>query len=175
MRGPGRADAGLGGDPVKRSSGLRCHKPLTRRTPIARTRWTLTPESIEKARQWARKPAKNTGPTRKTRRALTDRSHGICEFPGCDRDAVHDHHIDARGMGGSKRAAINDLSNQLHLCAAHHDYIEAHPAEAYLNGWKRRDGQGPDTPVLTRHGRVVLDNSGGTKPAPDTQSPGAAA
>lgn len=155
---------------------------LTRTTGLARTPWPVTAEQVQRWRttqdesrkRYAAKPKRqrDTGPSRKTRRSLAGRSGGICEFPACWRQAVHDHHRGARGMGGTRNPEINALSAQLHYCADHHAYVEANPAESYRNGWKVRRGEVAClVPVLTRHhpAPVLLDDHGGWKPA--TTSP----
>lgn len=159
-------------------TGLQRHKP-----------WTPTPKTIEADQRWrlksrkrqAEKPRRqrNTGPNRKTRDALAERSGGVCEFADCWRPAEHDHHRSARGMGGSSNPDVNALSAQLHYCAIHHAYVEAHPAEAYANGWKVRRGtkKPGDVPVLTRHSPfpVLLDDLGDWRLDDTTNPKGVAA
>ena len=171
---------------MKQSGGLRRHKPLvgnldtylawqdrTRQRAVTRRRERV----LDRAPQIRSRP-KDTGPSRKARRSLADRSGGFCEFPACWRLAEHDHHRGARGMGGSSNPAVNALSAQLHYCAIHHAYVEANPAEAYANGWKVRRGtkKPGDVLVLTRHSPfpVLLNDEGGYQPA-DTSSRGNAA
>lgn len=141
-------------------------------TPEQVARWRRTQQD-SRARMAAKpRRARNTGPTRMVRHQLAERSGGVCEFPGCTAQAVHDHHRDARGMGGTRRPGVNALSAQLHLCAAHHAFVESHPALAYRNGWKVHTGQDTTTtPVLTRHGTfpVLLDNHGGYRPYTTTE------
>ena len=46
-----------------------------------------------------------------------------CEVPGCGHLAVDIHHIDPRGMGGSK---LKDyIENLMALCRFHHEQAEA--------------------------------------------------
>jgi predicted restriction endonuclease len=42
-----------------------------------------------------------------------------CEIPTCTQPAVDIHHIDARGMGGSKLKDV--IENLMALCRTHHD------------------------------------------------------
>jgi hypothetical protein len=46
----------------------------------------------------------------------------ICEWPGCERDAQHVHHIDGLGCRGPRGY---DMGNLMSLCAAHHNPISA--------------------------------------------------
>lgn len=41
-----------------------------------------------------------------------------CEIPGCGLQGVDIHHIERRGMGGSKGG--NDISNIMSVCREHH-------------------------------------------------------
>lgn len=41
-----------------------------------------------------------------------------CEIPGCGKQAVDIHHINSRGMGGTKHK--DDINNLMALCRAHH-------------------------------------------------------
>lgn len=70
----------------------------------------------------------------KVRAEVEERSGGRCEMPTlavrCPMRATHMHHRKMRSQGGDHSAA-----NLLHLCGFHHDYIHAHPAESYANGW----------------------------------------
>lgn len=55
------------------------------------------------------------------RRAVAERSSGICEF--CDAAfAAHLHHRKLRSQGGD-----NSPANLIHLCAADHDWAHRHP------------------------------------------------
>lgn len=48
-----------------------------------------------------------------------------CEVQGCTNRAVDVHHIDRRGMGGSKKKDY--IENLAGLCRTHHDMAEADP------------------------------------------------
>lgn len=48
-----------------------------------------------------------------------------CEVKGCNKRAVDVHHIDRRGMGGSKLK--NNIKNLVGLCREHHDLAESDP------------------------------------------------
>lgn len=84
------------------------------------------------------------------------RCAGACERCGM-APAAEIHHRNARGMGGvhgPAAHAANSASNALALCSPCHRYVEAHPSDAYMCGWKIRDSGPLDTPVLlcTRYG-----------------------
>lgn len=72
-------------------------------------------------------------PTR-VREALAERSQGLCERCGQER-ATQAHHRRPRGMGGSRDAATNVLSNLLHLSDECHAYVEANRTQAVVYGW----------------------------------------
>jgi hypothetical protein len=55
-------------------------------------------------------------------RARKLRRDPICEWPDCERDAEHVHHIDGLGCRGPRGY---DMGNLLSLCAAHHNPISA--------------------------------------------------
>lgn len=61
----------------------------------------------------------------KVKRAVRDRSGGICEAwtNVCNVDASDFHHMKSRRRGGS-----NDAINLLHCCASCHDSITTHRA-----------------------------------------------
>jgi hypothetical protein len=46
-----------------------------------------------------------------------------CEVKGCNKRAVDIHHIDRRGMGGSKEKDY--IENLVGLCRKHHDLAES--------------------------------------------------
>ena len=86
------------------------------------------------------------------------RSLGVCERCGTARGEQM-HHRQARGMGGSK--IRNGPENLLHLCEPCHRWVEANPAESYVNGWKVRRGVNPaDTPVMYRGSMHQLTPTG---------------
>jgi 5-methylcytosine-specific restriction protein A len=93
------------------------------------------------------------------RKALRDRSRGLCEIHG-DHPAHHAHHRRPRGMGGSRDEVTNSLENLLHINAVCHAWIESYREEALKNGWIVRQSQDPRLrPVLYRGVVVFLDAS----------------
>ncbi len=69
------------------------------------------------------------------------------------------HHRQARGMGGSK--IRNGAENLLHLCEPCHRWVEANPAQSYVEGLKVRRGlSSGDTPVNYRGEYALLTPSG---------------
>ena len=68
----------------------------------------------------------------------------VCEIPDCNEIAVDIHHIDARGMGGSKTKDVNE--NLVALCREDHAKAEARniPKEFLLQITKER--------IHARHG-----------------------
>jgi len=57
-----------------------------------------------------------------------------CENPHCCREAVDIHHIDARGMGGSKCA--DNIENLMALCrACHEKYGDKKQYKDLLKAW----------------------------------------
>ena len=46
-------------------------------------------------------------------------------------------------MGGTDAAAINNLSNLVHLCRACHGWVEANLGSASASGWKIPLGEDP--------------------------------
>lgn len=73
------------------------------------------------------------------------------------------HHRRPRAMGGSRLPDTNEPQNLLSLCAACHEYVESHRAEALDNGWLVPQSGNPSlVSVLVEHGRrwVFLDPLG---------------
>lgn len=99
--------------------------PLKRRTPLARGRWH-------------RRPKRTSPELIDAREIVLRRSAGRCEFPGCLHVGQEFHHRLPRSAGGPDTAA-----NGLWLCADHHRWVHAHPAESYLRGFLLRRGQNP--------------------------------
>lgn len=54
----------------------------------------------------------------------------------CVDQPAHRHHVLLRSHGGG-----DERSNTLDVCRVCHDYIHAHPAEAYERGWLRHGGR----------------------------------
>lgn len=133
--------------------------PLQRRTPLTR----VTP-----LRTSTLKPhrPRYTGPTPTVRGIVRARSGGWCERVDCLRIQEHLHHRSARRAGGSSDPAVNRPSNLVALCAVDHMWVESHRVEAYGLGLLVRAGLMPaEVPVVTRHGRVLLDDEGGWRVA----------
>jgi hypothetical protein len=76
----------------------------------------------------------------KTRKQINQRDNGCCRR--CGNLATNVHHRIGRGMGGSKRADINDLAALVMLCGSGttgcHGLITSRPEEAYREGWSIR-------------------------------------
>lgn len=75
---------------------------------------------------------------RKARKAVRDRSGGMCEagIQGvCTGRAQHVHHLTLRSQGGG-----HDPEGLLDSCLACHGHIHANPAESYEQGWLRHGG-----------------------------------
>ena len=67
----------------------------------------------------------------KIRAKVRQRSRGVCEAvtPVCTGTAVHQHHKAGRG------ANLDNASLIIDVCRSCHDFIHAHPTEAYERGW----------------------------------------
>ncbi|UVK59845.1 HNH endonuclease [Gordonia phage Aleemily] len=91
------------------------------------------------------------------RQTVAIRSNGVCER--CDAGRATDwSHRKARGQQGSWEPA-----NGLGLCRGCHAWAHAHPKAAIVLGIfiSAHDMRPPEEiPVVTRHGRVYLLNSG---------------
>lgn len=90
----------------------------------------------------------------KTRKALAERSGGVCE--GCGvRAATENHHRQYKSRGGS-----HELTNLIHLCGSgNHTQCHgvAHTGLGEARGWSVRSSFDPaDVPVLIRGGWVRL-------------------
>lgn len=97
--------------PLQRGPGPQRRTKLRRSQPLKAKRGPLTPE------------------IRAARSIVRERSQDICEV--CDiAAAVHFHHILPRSAQGADVA-----SNYLHVDAACHQWIHAHPEEARAQGW----------------------------------------
>jgi 5-methylcytosine-specific restriction endonuclease McrA len=83
------------------------------------------------------------------RRAVRDRDHGRCQFPGCNSRRTDIHHITAWARGGT-----TTLANLILVCEAHHVIVHALGytiTAAEGGGWDftRPDGRPvPNSPVL---------------------------
>src|SRR5437588_4647689 len=164
-----------GGNPLQRRAGL-VRRPLKAGKGLER-KPKLQAVDGDKPKPAKRKTARDTGPTRKTRAALAERSGGVCEMCG-QRRATDVHHRHGRLMGVTNRAWINELSNLLHADRECHVKVTdtaANRAEYEANGWLLREGQHPaEVEVLLSResGRdfYLLDDAGGVQlalfPAP---------
>lgn len=125
-----------------------------------------------------RRKQKNTGPTQKVRRIVAARSGGWCEWVGCNRQATECHHRLNRKQGGrhgEMAKVINSAAWILAACRQHHDAVTSPHGEArttaLATGWLLLEGDdATHTPVLTRHGLVLLNNDGGFAFAPEVPS-----
>lgn len=108
---------------------------------------------------------------RRQKQRAYERDNGGCVV--CDRPAESTHHRQGRSGPDPHR-----LANLLTVCGdgvrGHHGEIHANPAAAYAYGRMvpRLGIRTPEeTPVLTHHGWVLLDNDGGytaTNPMKET-------
>ena len=67
------------------------------------------------------------------RQKVYDRSDWRCELcipEACERGPLHVHHRKLRSQGGK-----DEPSNLLVVDNKCHDFIHAHPAQSYTNGW----------------------------------------
>lgn len=106
--------------------------PLKRKTPL---RASFVPEAlvVRAARATAFPPEVQT--------LVQLRSGWRCER--CDRLGVaHFHHRRPKGMGGTNLTWVQAAANAAHLCGPCHEWVHAHPAEAYATGWLIRKGVG---------------------------------
>lgn len=137
-----------------------------RRTPLSRVK---SPQQADRMRGGQPSPAallrkswRNTGPTRDVLDALYERAGYSCEACGQgvgDRRGVDHsvHHRVPRGMGGTRWAGANALTNLLLLCGSAttgcHGSVESHRAAAVAAGWLVLSRSDPATvPVLIEHG-----------------------
>ena len=96
-----------------------------------------------------------TGFNVKTRKAVMERDHGICQW--CGEPARPDdyslQHRRARGMGGSRSPVTNTAANGVLVhgtgTTSCHGYIEAHPTEALQRGFRVRQNDDPRHVPLT--------------------------
>lgn len=77
------------------------------------------------------------------RKSVFLRDEGICRR--CSRPATDCHHRKPKQMGGSSDPERNfGMANLVSLCRTCHNYIHAHPAEAYKDGWLVHSWQSPE-------------------------------
>ena len=103
----------------------------------------------------------DTGPDKKTRKAVAERSGGYCEMrlPGCSGKAVEIAHRVKRGQGGRHGAARvenNALPNLLHACHGCHAWTHAHPTDAGQLGLMLQEHQDPSVESVCYRGREWL-------------------
>lgn len=140
---------------MKRGGPLARLTPLITTTGMRRSRWART------AREPTPKPPRrHTGPTREVVQLVAYRSSGCCEVCGNDW-ATQQHHRRPRGMGSTRRADANGAANLLALCQRCHADIESKRNWAIVHGRLLQQHQDPaTTPVLLRHGWVLLTSAG---------------
>lgn len=107
--------------------------------------------------------------SRQVRAAILDRAGGQCERCGRSLDPYFYslQHRRARGMGGSRRRDTNSPVNLVALCGSAttpggcHQWVEAHPDYAIVDGWRVPQGIDPvGSPVRTWQGWKLLDADG---------------
>lgn len=81
---------------------------------------------------------RDTGPTPQVRRDVLARDGGCLRCGGLGAGGVQIHHRIARGMGGTDDDRLNQPPNLVSLCPTCHQWVEEHPEQAYLDGWKIR-------------------------------------
>ncbi|WP_288833730.1 HNH endonuclease [uncultured Corynebacterium sp.] len=91
---------------------------------------------------------------------VTERAQGMCEImspdAGCNGRAEQLHHRKLRKQGGE-----HTVENLVHICHHCHNYLHAHPAIAYTNGWLVKSTKNPrDIPVNRRGGFIMLTPDG---------------
>ena len=93
----------------------------------------------------------NTGPSTAVRAVVMARAGNCCErcgIPIADQPASI-HHRQARGMGGTKDPAANDVPHLALLCGTGttgcHGHIESHRTQAKADGWIVPKWENPQT------------------------------
>jgi 5-methylcytosine-specific restriction protein A len=95
------------------------------------------------------------------------RSQGRCERCGTPNSLRWSfHHRIPRGMGGSKDPRLNAPSNIVLLCGSGtegcHGYVESNRMQSLSEGLLLHRTDDPfESPILLRHGLVMLDDEGG--------------
>ena len=81
------------------------------------------------------------------RAEVVGRSEGRCELCNGPLRPMSVHHRRPRGMGGTRRAWVNEAANLLVVCGTGttgcHGMIESRRADAYESGWLIRSGMDP--------------------------------
>ena len=89
------------------------------------------------------------------RRAVKERSNGLCEKCGQQR-GTEVHHRKNRSQGGKW-----DTGNALLLCHECHVWITTHPELACQHGWAVKSHEDPeDVPVLVIGQWMLIKNNG---------------
>lgn len=90
------------------------------------------------------------------KRLVNERDGGLCVR--CGSEATDIHHRTPRGMGGSSDPETNySPANLVSLCRSCHDYVHAHPAESYDDGFLVRSWDDPrDCPLMLANETVVI-------------------
>jgi 5-methylcytosine-specific restriction protein A len=103
---------------------------------------------------------------------ISERCDGRCERCARSLSTGGDvHHRIPCGMGGSRDRRLSRPSNLVALCRRCHDDIESNRFVALDNGWLVLRLHDPCKVAISSalHGRVLLDDQGGTTPAPDDE------
>lgn len=155
---------------MKRSGQLKRTSMPPRTVPLQRTGTGLTRRTPIKTVAKPRRP-RDTGPPARTRKVVHQRSGGLCEWPGCWREATDVQHRLGRKIGGRRgvmRERLNGVAWLLHCCRIHHDLVTDAVGIvrliAWIAGWLLEEHQDATvTPVLIRQTwpvPVLLDNDG---------------
>ena len=111
---------------------------LERRTPLARTE---IPRRHDRMKPVSAKRRKRDAVYPLSRRAIYERAEGMCEATvsfDCELGGYQVHHLAGRGGDDPHR-----LENLLLCCRPCHEWIHAHPAESYEQGFMvKRHGKG---------------------------------
>lgn len=135
--------------------------PLTRTTPLARSKAPLARSRESRPRTLKRAPMSD-----EVRAALAARAGGRCEccgtpLPGGD---FHAHHRKLRKRGGT-----DDLTNLVALTPAHHGWVHDHPAAATALGLMVASWDDPaTTPVMRGERSLYPTDTGWTTTPPNT-------
>lgn len=116
---------------MKRSGPPQRRTPLRRIEPMPNYSRPIRTGSL---RRRSKKGARADATLAASKRIVHERSGGMCEAGPfapdvCTGTADHVHHIIPRSSGRD-----DSPSNLLHLCAAHHAWVHAHPAESRRAG-----------------------------------------
>lgn len=100
-----------------------------KRSPLKRTRFRPKTSTAAKRKGYAL-----------SWNVAMERAGQRCEFidgDQCEARAEHCHHVQPRSRGGS-----DDHTNLLAVCARHHEWIHAHPAESTVRGYLKSRYEG---------------------------------